>query len=126
MGAGGIAHEFEAGLVRLGQFACDVQAEAGSLGVAGEEGLEHLRALLGRNSGPVVGDVYRHAVAADVEGGNNMLYLPLDKLVEAGKQVTTARAVTSPTDLDELASRIANKVLEEAAAASSARRREGR
>ncbi len=65
-------------------------------------------------------------VLVDVEGGNNMLYLPLDKLVEAGSQATTARAVTSPTDLDELASRIANKVLEEAANASSARRREGR
>ncbi len=65
-------------------------------------------------------------VLIDVEDGNNMLYLPLDKLVEAGKQATTARAVTTPADLDELASRIANKVLEEAANASNARRREGR
>src|SRR5690606_40821814 len=65
-------------------------------------------------------------VMVDVEDGNNMLFLPLDKIVEASSRSTTTRSMSTPADMDDLASRIADKVLEEAARASNTRRREGR
>ncbi len=75
----------------------------------------------------VLGNVSK--VMVDVEGGNNMLYLPLDKIMESGERTgtPTTRSVTrSAADMDELASRIAEKVLQEAANSSNTRRREGR
>ncbi len=50
----------------------------------------------------------------DVEGGNNMMYIPVDKLIEAGTQANAARRTHSATqDIDDLASRIADEVLKE-------------
>lgn len=65
-------------------------------------------------------------VMVDVEDGNNMLFLPLDKIVEASSRSVTSRNLSTPTDMDDLASRIADKVLQEATKASTTRRREGR
>jgi membrane protease subunit HflK len=65
-------------------------------------------------------------VMVDVEGGNNMMYLPLDKLAEQGK----ARAMSAGPRLDSQALReITNAVTEQLrrdAAASSSSRRGGR
>ncbi len=65
-------------------------------------------------------------VMVDVEDGNNMLFLPLDKIVEASSRSATTRSMSTPADMDDLASRIADKVLQEATRASNTRRREGR
>ncbi|TVZ40546.1 membrane protease subunit HflK [Alteromonadaceae bacterium 2753L.S.0a.02] len=61
-------------------------------------------------------------VMVDVEGGNNLLYLPLDKIVSGSQQVS-ARSLSS-SDID----RVANEVMDQLRRESSntARRREGR
>jgi len=63
-------------------------------------------------------------VLVDVEGGNNLMYLPLDKLIESNKSVS--RAVQTPADLDELAARVAERLQFENQPSSTLRRREGR
>ena len=40
-------------------------------------------------------------VMVDVEGGNNMMYLPLDKLVETGRSVAASQRGVSQTDLEQ-------------------------
>jgi membrane protease subunit HflK len=67
-------------------------------------------------------------VLVDVEGGNNMMYLPLDKLMEnSGRAVNRRAAATvSPTDLDELAARVAERLQAENSSSNNLRRREGR
>ena len=65
-------------------------------------------------------------VMVDVEGGNNMMYLPLDKIVGAGQAAASSRQMQGAlTNVDDLAAQIADKVLKEVDA-RSARRREGR
>jgi membrane protease subunit HflK len=44
----------------------------------------------------------------DAQGGNNMLYLPLDKIVQQGGTRQSDSAVTS----DQMVDRIANDVIE--------------
>ena len=67
-------------------------------------------------------------VLVDVEGGNNMMYLPLDKLMESSGRAADRRvgAATSPADLDELAARVAERIQMENASSNNLRRREGR
>jgi membrane protease subunit HflK len=67
-------------------------------------------------------------VLVDVEGGNNMMYLPLDKLMEnSGRAINRRAAATvSPTDLDELAARVAERLQAENSSSNNLRRREGR
>lgn len=66
-------------------------------------------------------------VLVDVEGGNNMMYLPLDKLMESSGRAANRRAAatTSPADLDELAARVAERIQVENSS-NNLRRREGR
>lgn len=50
-------------------------------------------------------------VLVDVEGGNNMLYLPLDRMMEAGKEVRkNAESELTPAELDELSNRLAEQL----------------
>lgn len=68
-------------------------------------------------------------VLVDVEGGNNMMYLPLDKLMEnSGRAVNrrTTTATPSPAELDELAARVVERIQLENASSNNQRRREGR
>ncbi len=65
-------------------------------------------------------------ILVDVEGGNNMLYLPLDKLVEQSKSSAARKAAPAATDLDELAARVAERLQAESQAGTNLRRREGR
>lgn len=65
-------------------------------------------------------------VMVDVEGGNNMMYIPLDKIIESGGKNSASRAAqTGVNDIDDLASRIAERVIQEATT-QNARRRESR
>lgn len=67
-------------------------------------------------------------VLVDVEGGNNLMYLPLDKLTEnSGRTVDRRTATTAtPADLDELAARVAERIQTENSSSNNIRRREGR
>lgn len=66
-------------------------------------------------------------IVVDVEGGNNMMYLPLDQLMKEGARSTTARkAMKSSGDIDELAGLIAEKMRQEAEPNTVIRRRESR
>ena len=64
-------------------------------------------------------------IMMDVEGGNNMMYLPLDKLMEARGNSPMGRSggLTS-TDRDIIAEQVLDQLRRELTA--SARRREGR
>ena len=64
-------------------------------------------------------------ILVDVEGGNNMMYLPLDKLIEAGERSSARKVPNTMNDVENLASRIADQVLQKAEARSNSRR-EGR
>lgn len=66
-------------------------------------------------------------VMVDVDGGSNMMYLPLDKLIQEGMKSPTRRSASTPAtgDLDELASRIVDRLRAESQANSRVRR-EGR
>jgi len=48
-------------------------------------------------------------VLVDTEGGNNMLYLPLDKIVQQGSAATIGRGTGSS---EQMVDRIANEVIE--------------
>ena len=61
-------------------------------------------------------------VMVDVKGGNNMLYLPLDKLTQSSTSQLPAGTV-GPRDLDELTNQVIEKIRERQ---SSGRLREGR
>ena len=70
-------------------------------------------------------DVYSRTgkVLVDVEGGNNMMYLPLDKLSQGSRASTVGgRGDFSDAELTELA----NKVLDQIRRENPSRRREGR
>ncbi len=62
-------------------------------------------------------------VMVDVEGGNNLLYLPLDKIVSTGQQATS-RGLTS-SEMDKLANEVMNQLRRDTTVTNS-RRREGR
>lgn len=55
-------------------------------------------------------------VLVDVEGGNNMLYLPLDKMIDSGRTQSNAKAKLSAAELDELSNRLAEQLRNEQAA----------
>ncbi|ACR13652.1 FtsH protease activity modulator HflK [Teredinibacter turnerae] len=71
-----------------------------------------------------VEDVMSNAskVLVDVEGGNNMLYLPLDKIVNTSQQATS-RGLSS-SEMDQVVNDVMDQLRREAAINS--RRREGR
>ncbi|MFT5082410.1 MAG: membrane protease subunit HflK [Lentisphaeria bacterium] len=63
-------------------------------------------------------------VLVDVEGGNNMLYLPLDKIMSAASSgAVTGKGVT-PADLDLITNQVLEQLRRETT--STSRRREGR
>lgn len=66
-------------------------------------------------------------VVVDVDGGNNMMYLPLDKMMSA-ESARTVSGVSSKSsgELDNLASLIVDKIRQEAEATSSSSRRGSR
>ncbi len=61
-------------------------------------------------------------VIMDVEGGNNMMYLPLDKMMSAENSVVKRGGARSDGDLDDLAERIVDKMRQSASTSSSSRR----
>lgn len=67
-------------------------------------------------------------VLVDVEGGNNMMYLPLDKLMENSGRTVNRRTSAAPSasELDELAARVVERIQVENASSNNLRRREGR
>lgn len=71
-------------------------------------------------------------VMVDVEGGNNMLYLPLDKMIGSGSSSSSSNYATSdgmaitPSDRDIIVNQVLEKIRRDYAAPTSSRRREGR
>ena len=64
-------------------------------------------------------------VMVDVEGGNNMMYLPLDKIVESsGSTSTSTRRGFTRQEVEQLTNHIKNEILNELPANNS--RRSGR
>lgn len=49
-------------------------------------------------------------VMVDVEGGNNMMYLPLDKLAEGSASSASQRTQVSPQVIDEISQRVINQL----------------
>ncbi len=62
-------------------------------------------------------------VMVDVEGGNNMLYLPLDKLAQPGAGVSSSAAGITDRDLENLTNQVIERIRERQ---NSSRLREGR
>ena len=62
-------------------------------------------------------------VLVDVEGGNNMLYLPLDKLTARASSGSAGTGRLSGRQLDELANQVINRIRERQ---NSSSLREGR
>ena len=61
-------------------------------------------------------------VMVDVEGGNNMLYLPLDRIIEeSSRQRPSAAAPTGSVDIRELTDRVVDQLRRDNAARSSGR-----
>ena len=62
-------------------------------------------------------------ILVDVEGGNNMMYLPLDKLVDAGNASTAGKIQRGFTrqEIDQLTSHIKNEILGELPSSTSRR-----
>lgn len=68
-------------------------------------------------------------VMVDVEGGNNMLYLPLDKIIEKGRASASQKQdVNNDIDIRELTDRVISQIRRQSASKNtqSNRRREGR
>merc|ERR1711879_840286 len=64
-------------------------------------------------------------VLVDVEGGNNMMYLPLDKLIkETSDSSTPAPASLSAGDLTRLTNQVIDEIRSRQSASSSTSRRE--
>ncbi|MEE4660559.1 MAG: FtsH protease activity modulator HflK [Halieaceae bacterium] len=61
-------------------------------------------------------------VVVDVEGGNNLLYLPLDKLVEQGNLIPSGNAGSGAVDIRELTDRVVDQLRRDNAARSSSSR----
>ncbi|HEY8570174.1 FtsH protease activity modulator HflK [Microbulbifer sp.] len=53
-------------------------------------------------------------VMVDVEGGNNMMYLPLDKLAESSATSASQRPQVTPQVIDEISQRVINQLRTEA------------
>lgn len=65
-------------------------------------------------------------VLVDIPGGNNMMYLPLDKLMQEGSKLASGRnSSQNVVDMDQLAERIVDKLRQEAQSSGRVRR-EGR
>lgn len=60
-------------------------------------------------------------VMVDVEGGNNMFYMPLDQIVNSTRNATAA-PVAAEQDIDFIVDQVVNKLRSEAAAQQSRRR----
>ena len=60
-------------------------------------------------------------VLVDVEGGNNMLYLPLDKIVQQGAASKNQSPSIDAIDINTIADRVANKLRRESAPTSRPR-----
>jgi len=61
-------------------------------------------------------------VMVDVEGGNNMMYLPLDKLTEQGQRATPKSAVSlDSSDIRELTNAVTEQLRSDAAATEGRR-----
>ncbi len=73
-----------------------------------------------------ISKVYGNAskVLVDVEGGNNMMYLPLDKIMETSRRNNAASSAAGIDESDM--SRLADRVVEEIRSRQSNTRREGR
>ncbi|GHD21595.1 protease modulator HflK [Halioglobus japonicus] len=65
-------------------------------------------------------------VMVDVEGGNNMMYLPLDKLAEQSQSRSAGGATIDSATLRELTNQVTEQLRRDAAAAGSSSRRGGR
>ena len=63
-------------------------------------------------------------VMIDVEGGNNMLYLPLDKIVSSGAAGGSRSVNVSPQVIREISERVSDQLRREAI--NNTRRREVR
>ncbi len=61
-------------------------------------------------------------VLVDIEGGNNMMYLPLDKIMQQAPQTSVGNAPMSTSNINEIANEVINKLRRDQAAS----RREGR
>jgi membrane protease subunit HflK len=61
-------------------------------------------------------------VLVDVEGGNNMLYLPLDKLMEQRAESSNRSATASSLDIGEIADEVIRKLRRDQSSSSSSRR----
>ena len=76
-----------------------------------------------------VSEVYTNAskVLVDVEGGNNMMYLPLDKLMQNLPAASgSGTASLSSSDISRLTDQVLNEVRARQSSSSSTTRREGR
>ena len=63
----------------------------------------------------------------DVEGGNNMMYLPLDKLMQNLPAASgSGTASLSSSDISRLTDQVLNEVRARQSSSSSTTRREGR
>ena len=61
-------------------------------------------------------------VMVDVEGGNNMMYLPLDKLTEQSQARTRSGAAIDSATLREITNAVTEQLRRDAAASGSSRR----
>ena len=60
-------------------------------------------------------------VMVDVEGGNNMMYLPLDRLIDEGNRPRARTSETESVDIRELTDRVVDQLRRDNAARSSSR-----
>lgn len=60
-------------------------------------------------------------VLVDVEGGNNMLYLPLDKIIESGASGSSAASGLKGSDVRSIADEVVNRLKRETITSSSRR-----
>jgi membrane protease subunit HflK len=60
-------------------------------------------------------------VMVDVEGGNNILYLPLDKLAEQSQARSSSRGDVNNTNIRELTNAVTEQLRRDAAATGNRR-----
>ncbi|MCY0964195.1 FtsH protease activity modulator HflK [Parathalassolituus penaei] len=75
-----------------------------------------------------VSSVYTNSskVLVDVDGGNNMMYLPLDKIMQSMPTPKTSGSALSSSDISRLTDQVLDEVRSRQSSASSTVRREGR